>query len=83
MSVLKISPPRTFKVGDPASIYIGDHKGKRTPGIVVAVLNLEGWLFPHYVIECEVGAPDPILEVRSGYTAMRPETENAKDSCES
>lgn len=62
-------PSREFKVGDAVSIYFNtNHHGLRTPGHVVAVLNLEGWMYPQYVIEVEIGAPDPVLEVRSGFT---------------
>jgi hypothetical protein len=38
------------------------HEGK-----VVAILNLEGWIYPHYVVELQTGI-DPILEVRDGFT---------------
>lgn len=64
-------PPRAFVVGDAVEIYMGNHQGERTPGKVVAVLNLPGWIHEHYVIECEIGAPDPDLEVRDGYTTHR------------
>lgn len=70
-------PPRAFAVGDEVSIYLARHQGERTPGTVVAVLTLPGWIHEHYVIECEVGAPDPELEVRSGYTTW-PRDENRK-----
>lgn len=69
--------PKVFQVGDEVEIYIGNHQGERTPGVVVAVLNLDGWLFPQYVIECEIGAPDPILEVRDGLLGMV----HAPESC--
>lgn len=36
-------------------------------GKVVAVLNLEGYSFEHYVIEVDTHI-DPVLEVRNGHT---------------
>lgn len=65
---INLKPPRAFKAGDAVSIYLNNHHGLRTVGRVVAVLQLEGWIFEHYVVELEVGAPDPILEVRDGFT---------------
>lgn len=57
-----------WKVGDTAYCYSGfKHEGKLSEGKIVAVLNLERYGFPHYVIEIETHI-DPILEVRDALT---------------
>lgn len=59
---------KDWKVGDTAYCYCGpNHQGKLSEGKVVAVLNLERYSFPHYVIEIETHI-DPILEVRDAMT---------------
>ena len=57
----------TFKVGDIVWFHTGENLDGLDNGKVVAVLNLEGWSFPHYVVEIETEI-DPLLIVRDGFT---------------
>lgn len=56
---------KTFAVGDDAWIFIGEHGGELSQGKVIAVIELPGYSFPHYVIELETHL-DPLLEIRNG-----------------
>jgi hypothetical protein len=54
-------------MGDTAYCYCSDRQGELSEGKIVAVLNLERYNFPHYVIEIETHI-DPILVVRDALT---------------
>jgi hypothetical protein len=62
---------QTFSVGEDVHLYMPNHQGETTPGIVVAVLDLPGWATCNYVVEVEIGGPDSVLEVRSAFCLRR------------
>jgi len=63
----KADPQSPYAIGDTVHLYLPNHDGSTTPGKVVAVLDLPGWVGIHYVVEVEIGAPDPLLVVRNAY----------------
>lgn len=65
LDLSKLLGIKEYNVGDKAWIYIGNHKGKRTEGTVIAELDLPGYSFRHYVIEIPTSV-DPLLEIRCG-----------------
>ena len=60
-----------FKVGDDCHLFMPWHQGDTTPGKVVAVVNLPGWAYHHYVVETENAPLDPDLCVRDDATLWR------------
>jgi hypothetical protein len=63
--------PQVFEVGEVCHLFMPNHRGETTEGVVVAVLNLKGWLFPQYVVEVPCPPVDPFLEVRCGLLGLR------------
>lgn len=59
-----------FNVGDEAWLYLAHHKGERTKGKVIAILDLPGYAFLHYVVEIPTHI-DPLLEIREDWTLWR------------
>jgi hypothetical protein len=57
----------TFDKGDTVWFYSEQKHREYTEGKVVAILNLAGWGFCHYVIEVETSI-DPVLYIRDGFT---------------
>jgi hypothetical protein len=66
-----------YKVGDQAWIFLDNHKGERSCGTVVAVLDLPGYSCNHYVVEVPTEI-DPLLEVRDSF-CMLPEDPKIQD----
>jgi hypothetical protein len=62
----------SYSVGDECWIYLSHHRGEKTRGVVVAVLDLVGYSARQYVIEIETGV-DSLLEVRSAMTMSKSE----------
>lgn len=58
---------KDWKVGDTAYCYCSHHQGELSEGKIVAVLNLEGYSFTHYVISIPTGVDDLLL-VRDSLT---------------
>ena len=50
-----------LRQGDPAWVHLGDHQGKLTAGKVLAVLQLEGYSFQHYVIAVPTPVDDLLI----------------------
>lgn len=65
LDLSKLFSYKEYKVGDKAWIYIGNHKGMRTEGTIIAELDLPGYSVTHYVIEIPTSV-DPLLEIRCG-----------------
>jgi hypothetical protein len=60
--------------GDTVYIYIGDHRGHTSKGVILEVLDLHthGYSFPQYLIEVE-SSIENLLEVRDAFTMSEEE----------
>lgn len=56
-----------LKVGDTAWLYVGNHKGKYSKGVVKMIIDVPGWSYLHYVIEIPTHIEN-LLEIRCGYS---------------
>jgi hypothetical protein len=54
-------------VGDDCWCYVGNHKGKKSKGTIIAIVRLPGYAKPHYIVEIPTSV-DPLLEVRDGFS---------------
>lgn len=56
-----------WNIGDTTYCYSYNHQGELSEGKIVAILDLDGWSYKHYVIEIPTSI-DTILVVRDALT---------------
>lgn len=63
-----------WKKGDDVWIFMPHHKGEKSKGTILEILDLSehGYSWPYYLIEVQTSI-DPLLEVREAFTMAESE----------